>query len=266
MARKKTSLDRVDLKTSISRRLREIRQELFGEHGGPEMARRLGLPARTWYNYESGVTVPAEVLLSFIDQTSANPVWLFSGVGPKYLRGTHETDESEPIDLIRRCLICLQEEDPHPLLIHQAGDEELLHRPEGTVPLPIVEVESLLEEDPLTDRAVSYVLASSRWITNPGETLAFRLDDEAMEPILPVGSILGVDRSATDPLQLRGRLVVANHQGKPLVRLLELSSRHVILKPSRPGRDSALIPIPWSEGLASPLLGQVVWSWTRFKS
>ena len=73
VARKKTTKVRINVKASLSRRLREIRQESFGEHGGPELARRLNLPARTWYNYETGVTVPAEVLLSFIEQTSANP-------------------------------------------------------------------------------------------------------------------------------------------------------------------------------------------------
>ena len=86
MARKKTTKVRINVKASLSRRLREIRQESFGDHGGPELARRLNLPARTWYNYETGVTVPAEVLLSFIEQTSANPTWLLSGEGAKYRR------------------------------------------------------------------------------------------------------------------------------------------------------------------------------------
>ena len=81
MARKKTPKVRVNLKISLSRRLKEVRQEIFGEHGGPELARRLSLPARTWYNYETGVTVPAEVLLGFIDQTNASPAWLLNGEG-----------------------------------------------------------------------------------------------------------------------------------------------------------------------------------------
>ena len=34
------------------------------------MARRLGIPVRTWYNYEGGVTVPAEVILKIIELTS----------------------------------------------------------------------------------------------------------------------------------------------------------------------------------------------------
>jgi len=50
VARKKTPKTRVNVKALISTRLREVRQELFGEHGGPELARRLGLPGRTWYN------------------------------------------------------------------------------------------------------------------------------------------------------------------------------------------------------------------------
>ena len=70
----------------IARRLREIRQELFGEMGGPELARRLGLPARTWYGYETGVTVPAEVLLAFLEMTGANPMYVLFGKEPKYTR------------------------------------------------------------------------------------------------------------------------------------------------------------------------------------
>ena len=111
MARKKTSKVRVNVKASISRRLREVRQELFGEHGGPELARRLNLPARTWYNYETGVTVPAEVLLAFIDQTGANPLWLLTGEG-QHLRRDDASSLSDlsPIQLIRRGLEKLEQQ------------------------------------------------------------------------------------------------------------------------------------------------------------
>ena len=42
-------------KLALAERLSTLRLELFGERGGPEMARRLGIPVRTWYNYEGGV-------------------------------------------------------------------------------------------------------------------------------------------------------------------------------------------------------------------
>ena len=60
MARRKNPPESVRTKGRLAERLREVRSDLFGERGGPELARRLGLPIRTWYNYEIGVTVPAE--------------------------------------------------------------------------------------------------------------------------------------------------------------------------------------------------------------
>ncbi len=71
-------------KSAIADRLRLIRSELFGEHGGPELAGRLGLPVRTWFNYESGVTIPGEVLLRFLEITEIEPLWLRGGEGPKF--------------------------------------------------------------------------------------------------------------------------------------------------------------------------------------
>jgi hypothetical protein len=73
-----------DRREGIARRLREIRQDLFGKSGGPEVARQLGLPARTWYGYETGATVPAEVLLALIELTGANPMYVLFGKEPKY--------------------------------------------------------------------------------------------------------------------------------------------------------------------------------------
>jgi hypothetical protein len=84
MARKKTATESAHAKNLLARRLKEIRVEMFGERGGPEIARRLKIPGRTWYNYEMGVTVPAEVILRFIDLTSVEPTWLLSGRGEKY--------------------------------------------------------------------------------------------------------------------------------------------------------------------------------------
>src|SRR3954464_9863594 len=86
MARRKTTPELVRAKNSLAERLRAIRGELFGERGGPDLARRLGIPVRTWYNYETGVTVPAEIILRIVELTSVEPVWLLRGEGPKYRR------------------------------------------------------------------------------------------------------------------------------------------------------------------------------------
>ena len=90
MARKKTSPDQERLKLLLAERLKKVRVELFGEHGGAKLAHLLGIPFRTWYNYEIGVTVPAEVMLRFIDVTFVEPTWLLSGQGEKYRPGSPE--------------------------------------------------------------------------------------------------------------------------------------------------------------------------------
>ena len=70
----------------LAARVRAIRIEHFGEHGGHLLAEALGIPFRTWSNHEAGVTVPSEIILRFIDVTGANPHWLRTGIGGKYLR------------------------------------------------------------------------------------------------------------------------------------------------------------------------------------
>lgn len=68
------------LKATLAARLRQLRMERYGRHGAPELAGALGLPTRTWLNYERGVTVPAEVVLKLIELTSVEPRWLLSEV------------------------------------------------------------------------------------------------------------------------------------------------------------------------------------------
>jgi hypothetical protein len=70
----------------LARRLREVREELYGEDGGPLLAERLRIPSRTLFNYESGVTVPAVVLLRFIKLTGVCPGWLMGDDGRKYAK------------------------------------------------------------------------------------------------------------------------------------------------------------------------------------
>lgn len=71
-------------KVALADRLRRIREELFPDDGVRELSRRLGLHERTWLNYESGVTIPAEILLSFLEITGTDPSWLLTGEGPMF--------------------------------------------------------------------------------------------------------------------------------------------------------------------------------------
>jgi hypothetical protein len=71
----------------LAGRIREVRCELYGDSGESTLADDLGLPGRTWRNYESGVTLPSTVLLRFIAATGAHPLWLLTGQGAEYKGG-----------------------------------------------------------------------------------------------------------------------------------------------------------------------------------
>jgi len=267
MARKKTPTVRVHVKASLSRRLREIRQELFGDHGGPELARRLELPARTWYNYETGVTVPAEVLLAFIDHTGASPTYLLTGEGPRYTQAEDArlVADLTPVELIRRGLEKLERTPP----AHSSGDPENHDDRNGAAAedfetVKVVPIAELC--DPSRDPSLveERVLMYPQWLPNPSRTIATRLDDDSMAPILPAGSIVAIDRSSVHPPDLQGKIVAACVEGRPLIRWLDVSGHHLILRPNQPGGAFPLVPIDLDRVDSSVLLGRVVWSWSRF--
>ena len=268
MARKKTPTVRVNVKARISQRLREVRQELYGEHGGPELARRLNLPARTWYNYETGVTVPAEVLLGFIEQTGTNPVWLLTGVGQKFRRGVEDQVLSEltPEELIRRGLERLEERPNEVVMV--TPDNLPSESSADFVAVGLIPLQGLRANAPQMATTEGHILAYRHWIPHPRDTIAVRLEDDAMSPILPAGSVAAIDRAICDPLSLHGRLVAACADNQPMIRWLEVSGRHLILRPNQPSRDFPIVPTEWnSESRAdSPIIGQVVWSWSRFST
>lgn len=72
------------VKSCVAHRVREVRIERFGVDGVDRVAEILGVPGRTWENYESGVTMPAEYVLGFIQATGVSPSWLLTGEGPRY--------------------------------------------------------------------------------------------------------------------------------------------------------------------------------------
>jgi hypothetical protein len=263
VARKKTSKLRVNIKASLSRRLKEVRQDRFGEHGGPELARRLNLPARTWYNYENGVTVPAEVLLGFIDETGTNPVWLLSGEGPMYRKGGEDSILSDltPVELIRRGLEKLEQVPNDSMLVpgNLPSDEM-----SDFVAVNLVPLRALTARGGDLPRPQGHILAYRHWLPHPGDTVGVRLEDDAMEPVLPSGSVVAIDRAITDPKELQGRMVAVCPAGMPMIRWLDLSARHMILRPNQPSREHPLIPIELDELPAGVIIGQVVWSWSRF--
>src|SRR4051812_10589105 len=68
----------------LARRIRIIREELFGEDGVDRLSGLLDIHPRTLRNYEAGITIPALTILKFIGVTGASPEWLLDGTGERY--------------------------------------------------------------------------------------------------------------------------------------------------------------------------------------
>lgn len=73
-----------EIKHDLASRIREIRESLFGVHGGPLLASKLRIPFRTLHSYETGSTIPAHAILNFIEVTEVNPYWLLTGDGERF--------------------------------------------------------------------------------------------------------------------------------------------------------------------------------------
>ena len=75
----------ISVKWALAGRIREVREDLYGQNGGPLLANALRIPFRSWIQYESGETIPALIMLNFIAITAADPHWLLTGEGRRYL-------------------------------------------------------------------------------------------------------------------------------------------------------------------------------------
>lgn len=255
MARRKNQPESVRVKCHLSERLRAIRTELFGERGGSEMARRLELPVRTWYNYEGGVTVPAEVLLRFVELTSVEPMWLLHGKGPKYrlTPPTLEDDTATVPALLRTALERLERRGSRPEAVPRFlppisdADAE-----RGDLVLMSVEGHDC---QPLT--GPRYVAARRQWLDAERDCRCIRVDGDDMSPLVGDGACVAISDVDESPEQLDGKLVVAWADGRPVVRWLALTGRYAILRAENPAAATSLIDL--SSPAESRRLRRVLW-------
>jgi hypothetical protein len=223
MARHKASPHVLGHKRAIASRLRLLREELFGERGGPELARRLDVPVRTWYNYELGVTLPAEVLLRLIELTRVSPDWLLRGEGERWLRGVsaHEVLKKSTVrELLNTALSKL---DARERLGPNAGRTR---RTEGVWARVVNRDEWPGGGGP---SAVPYPLVDRLPVGGEG-LFVLVVSDEEMAPAVPLGSLVYYRAGRVSAETLDGRLVVADVAGRPCVRWLQMAGHVALLR------------------------------------
>jgi len=260
MARRKTLPDLVKTKYSLAERLSRLRAELFGDRGGPELARRLGIPVRTWYNYEAGVTVPAEVVLKIIELTSVEPMWLLHGKGPKFRPKPIEDFELIPSSkrsvgsLLRTALQILEQ-----------GERSKKSQPgrgrsadHGDDPI-FIEVTDEPQEPVTPSSGTRYQAARSQWLEADRESRCIHVSDDSMSPTIAEGSEVAFAEDEDDAETLDGHLVVAWVEGNPMVRRFQVCGRYAILRGEGAEGNSAQAVVDLEAELEDLRVRRVVW-------
>jgi hypothetical protein len=182
------------------------------------MARRLEIPVRTWYNYEGGVTVPAEVILKIIELTSVEPAWLLHGKGPKTRQPRLDQREISAKSsttvgaLLRTALQLLESEgsrdEPNEKLLNAASQPAL----------------DFLEGTP----------ARKEWLEAQQENRCIQVRGNAMAPILADGACVAYSKYEEDSRQLDGKLVVVWLDDDPAIRWFSHCGKYALLRAENP--------------------------------
>jgi hypothetical protein len=241
-------------KHALATRLTTLRAELFGDRGAPEMARQLGIPVRTWYNYEAGVTVPAEVALKIIALTSVEPNWLLSGERPQFRsnlldRSASTANPKEYVKSLLRAALGILDSGirttPSDVAVSSAND--------GEPHAPATERFAHLRSD--VELNGSHDGDSPRtWIRHMGD---------AMAPVLTDGAVVAFAKSDEPPQNLDGRLVVAwLADGEPVVRWFQHCGRYGVLRAESLKAKPSQYLIDLEYAVDQPKLRRVLWAKT----
>ena len=272
MARRKTLPESVRAKLDLAERLAQLRLELFGDRGGPEMARRLGIPVRTWYNYEGGVTVPAEVVLKIIELTGVEPGWLLNGKGPRF-RNASRSDRgdagSQPTmmvgALLRTALQLLEGEMPPDQGGTPSSSIEADHPSPGAKRLGRDQDEprsAEAEPDARRTQALDHddaKVARTEWIEARAENRCLHVVDDAMAPVIAKGASVAFSREAEDAAALDGKIVVVWIDHQPLIRWYQDCGRYALLRAQNPDASPQQTLIDLENVHARPQFRRVLW-------
>jgi hypothetical protein len=266
MARRKTLPESVRAKYSLAERLSSLRAELFGDRGGPELARQLGLPVRTWYNYESGVTVPAEVILKIIELTSVEPMWLLHGMGPKFRTAAAERRDSvfgpkmSVGTLLRTALQMLEQGETAPptLIISKSSADTTPGDDQSEVVL--LAVDESAGSGPVTrSSGPRYLAAQSEWIDAERECRVIRIEGVAMSPIVADEAYVAFSKLEEDPSELDGKMVVAWVEHQPIVRWFQFCGRYAVLRAENTAAAPGQILVDLEDRASDPRFRRVLW-------
>lgn len=219
---------------SISLRLKEIREELFGSRGRAEMARFLELSQPAYLPYErAGAKIPHWVIAKLAEKKSVNPLYLLTGKGEKYLK---------PIGA---------ELKPAPS-VGEAGAEYIRM---SNLPILSDEIAAGTPREIEDCPAEDFFTFQARWLHHPKDTFALKVRGDSMEPEIANGSWVLVD--VKDQERRPGVIYAIRAEGGCVVRRLYINGDVLNFFPLRPSAENKFFS--FKRPTTSPIIGRVVW-------
>ncbi len=181
---------------SINRRLAEIREKLEGPRGKLRFAKRIGESHSNVSRYERGRTIPAHVLARVVKTYGVSARWLLTGRGRMF--------EPTQAEQIRSLQIALPASEPESASAKPPAPEELAQF--QVVPL-LRDPDVLAPGRRLTEDDVERPAVVHRSLcAHPTKTDFVRFRSDGMEPTVPNGAIIAIDRTYTRPEASLGKV------------------------------------------------------------
>jgi phage repressor protein C with HTH and peptisase S24 domain len=234
---------------AINQRFHNLREKVEGPRGKLRFARKIGESHSNVSRYEAGRTIPAHVLSRVIKAYGVSPLWLLNGRGPMF--PPTEADHIRELGLA----------------IPRAEEGVARIAPKAAADLSEFYVLPLLRDPTaagpgrrITDHDVEGPAVIHRaWCPHPSRTDYVRVKGDSMEPAIPDGSIVTIDKSYSSPDALVGgvaAIYIAATEEVTLRRLQrdDVNPRRYVGVPDHPTRENR--PHVLEEG--DRIIGRVV--------
>lgn len=217
---------------TIGHRIRAFRQSCKEAVTQQEFAEKLDIDQQRLSGYENGTRVPHPVIARLVE-LGANPHWLLFGEGP--MRPTAGADA----EIRGRELVALA---PQELPLNQRQLAEFvvlpLYADEVAAGTPLAMRDTEIEGPAVLHRA---------WCPHPESTDYVRVSrtGTSMEPTIPAGAIVTIDRSQNNPDALIGKIVaIGLREGGVTLKRLQRTARGTYIgMPDNPTADNQPVAV-----------------------
>ena len=217
---------------SIAKRIRQFRKSIHGCSTQKEFAAALGIDQQRLSGYENRTRVPHHVVAAMI-RMGANPYWLLFGEGT--MRGTPETGEA------------VRDRDIKAINLAGASDSDRQLAEFYILPLYADEVAAGLPREVRDTEIEGPAILHRAWCPHPQETDYVRVAStgSSMEPTIPAGAMVTIDRAECDPERLIGKVVAVGLRegGVTLKRLQKDGRGGYVGVPDNKAADHTVVPI-----------------------